>query len=1240
MPVGRFLVATLVLLPLGLAWGEDPAPSPPAPAASGPASAATALEDAFLPKHELHVPEFLGGHPEADGRGVVVAILDTGVDPGHPRLAKTSTGETKLLDLLDATDDGIVDTTRPAELVDGHVLGATGRWLTVGSHATAGKKAFLGRIDATDVLPPELLGRLKTKRQERLAEAVRRAKEAGAPVSPDRTGEPEPLAAARRTAETEAREQLPDATPAFDVLVAERGGGYVVVIDTDADGDLTNERELRDFSVAQEWVTLRDDTELNVGVRPDADGRHVRLLFDGGGHGTHVAGIVAGFEAPGSPANGLAPGARILAIKVGNSRWGGPTTNFSIARALDWAGRRGAKVVNLSFGGPSFLGDAGTPDARAADEAVERYGLLCCFSAGNEGPAFSTVGSPATARRVLSVGAYLAPPTMRVSYAQIGPDPGERMFGFSSRGPLPGGDLGVTVVAPGAAWSTVPSWQLVRSENMNGTSMAAPQASGAAAVLLSAALAAGVPAPPARALRAIRAGARPVPGLLPCEQGAGLLQVDRAFEALVRMKDAPEERELRARIVNPTGVGGGIYERDVSTAAPFDRDVALSVVWPRSVANDARTAFERRLVVATDAPWIEVPPRVGLNADGGSLVVRIDARALPEGLHQALVTLSDPARPDDGPELTVPVTVVRAAAADRTGHWRDELALQPGDRVSRFVRVPLGASKARVRATLKEGSRDTMTLALAALDAWRRQEERESDGRSDLVPGQASERSLDVLAGTVLEVALFSHWNQNGPAKVDLDLTFEGPVSPDSSLEAGPGEDVVLVRLASPLESFRGRLEARVSQSVERPEVSREVKEDGAGPLFGGDRLWVSTQRFSIRLRRGDTVEVVPLGTHGLDEQREDARWRVLDPAGRVVKKEVIDGSFTLDGLPEGLYRVEYETPTWGRAAADAGLAGFEVRRAREGASATVYPTADLAAEGTGADASVDLPAGSARSVAIRLPGLEGGKRYVGSVDVIGREGRTRLSIPLVVDRRTEPAETTPATASDALVAALKDRATTIADDPSASADERTAASLQAAKALEMRADDLELEILALRLLVAPGRAPADAKPPELAALAERLEKAIGRLDKTKADDRPRLGRLLALRATLRRREAKATEASADLAEARFLLPESDTDLRALRVAWGLEKDGDLRDALAAAKGLRDDLPTDFARAASVVDVLLRLGWHAVAAAELRAWPERFPTRTSEGLAYAAKVRAGGGNPAPRTLEALSAGAP
>ena len=62
----------------------------------------------WMPLRATGVEAFLRDHPEYDGRGVLIAILDSGIDPGVAGLGTTSTGEKKILDLRDFSGEGRV----------------------------------------------------------------------------------------------------------------------------------------------------------------------------------------------------------------------------------------------------------------------------------------------------------------------------------------------------------------------------------------------------------------------------------------------------------------------------------------------------------------------------------------------------------------------------------------------------------------------------------------------------------------------------------------------------------------------------------------------------------------------------------------------------------------------------------------------------------------------------------------------------------------------------------------------------------------------------------------------------------------------------------------------------------------------------------------------------------------------------------------------------------------------------
>ena len=56
--------------------------------------------------------KFLADNPNSDGRGVVIAVLDTGVDPSIPGLTRLPDGGVKVIDVQDCTGQGDVELTR------------------------------------------------------------------------------------------------------------------------------------------------------------------------------------------------------------------------------------------------------------------------------------------------------------------------------------------------------------------------------------------------------------------------------------------------------------------------------------------------------------------------------------------------------------------------------------------------------------------------------------------------------------------------------------------------------------------------------------------------------------------------------------------------------------------------------------------------------------------------------------------------------------------------------------------------------------------------------------------------------------------------------------------------------------------------------------------------------------------------------------------------------------------------
>lgn len=256
-----------------------------------------------------------------------------------------------------------------------------------------------------------------------------------------------------------------------------RPAGTDFGVDGDRDGNPTS------YSAA-DLVVAVVDTGIDAG-HADLDGGKVigwydavggsPAAFDDNGHGTHVAGTIAGTGDGNAAYRGVAPGAALVGVKVLDGSGSG--TWDQVLAGIEWVihnkAAYGIEVISLSLGGGTCA-DGSDSISLAIDAAVDA-GIVAVVAAGNSGPGACTVGTPAAARKAITVGAAA--------------DPGEGGFhqaGFSSRGPTGDGRVKPDVSAPGVAIMSARASSGTGYVAYNGTSMATPYVSGVVALMLDA----------------------------------------------------------------------------------------------------------------------------------------------------------------------------------------------------------------------------------------------------------------------------------------------------------------------------------------------------------------------------------------------------------------------------------------------------------------------------------------------------------------------------------------------------------------------------------------------------------------------------------------------------------------------------------------------------------------------------------------------------------------------------------
>ncbi|MEE1818055.1 S8 family serine peptidase [Streptomyces sp. SP18ES09] len=643
-----------------------PAPGPKTPA-----------KNPYNPSYETGAVDFVKDHPKADGRGVTIGILDSGVDLGHPALQKTTTGERKIVDWVTATD--------PLTEGDGtwraQVTPVTGPVFTASAQswkAPAGSYQF-----------------------SRFSEAV--------------TAGGDPKGDINRDGDT---------TDVFGLLYDPAAG--TVRVDTDQNNDFTDNAPMKPYKDGYQVgyfgtdnpatevvekspfvVEIRKDVPMDplggtwVGQKRD----FVNIGLVESSHGTHVAGITAAHGLFGGKMNGAAPGAKIVSARA--CTWSGGCTNTALTEGMtDLVVNRGVDIVNMSIGGLPQQNDGDNVRSRLYTRLIDQYGVQLVISAGNEGPGINTIGDPGLADKVISVGAAVSRDTWAANYGSAVTKK-YAMFPFSSRGPREDGGFTPTITAPGSAVNTIPTWQpgsgvpeagytLPAGYGMlNGTSMSSPQAAGASALLISAAKQKGIALSPLTLRTALTSSAQRIPGVAAHEQGSGLMDIEEAWESIkdgATAHDYKVEAPVDTVIFPAPHTGTGVYDREgglkVGQKRVYDVTITRTSGPNRPIEHELDLKYNDGTFRILGDDEIDLP----LNKP---VTVKLQARAATPGAHSVILEADDE-RTEGVDKQILATSIVSADLAGPGYGFSATGSVQRNSSTSYFVTVPQGAKTLEV----------------------------------------------------------------------------------------------------------------------------------------------------------------------------------------------------------------------------------------------------------------------------------------------------------------------------------------------------------------------------------------------------------------------------------------------------------------------------------------------------------------------------------------------------------------
>ena len=538
------------MLPADAASPTDPA-SLPADTVWPPVLSDRPLSNRYSPIGDLRAIEFREENPTFDGRGVTIAQIDMFPDMLLPELQTAYTLDGRPVPKIEVYRN-VLD----PEIED------DGRWIDMDDMVEASGGTFTYR-DSTYTAPRDGVFRIALF-DESKADSAGVFGFQGLDLDVNRDGNPE------------------GSSHFFAVLWDESTGD--VWVDTDQDFDLTDESTLGEYDERGEFgVFGTDDPDTPVresvgfGVQIDADKERVALNLGIARHGTLVVGASVGSRGENGRFDGVAPGARLAAVGEGGSAYGQTEATIVAAAhpSVDVIYFEQSSNITHNY----LLRDGRLVPSVIADRLVERYGSSI-LSPTHNFPVLGAIDDIVMGRGVIGVGGHEGKDNFFMNHG-VRVEHDDLLLITGGYGPMGDGTLKPDIISPSNYVSTsqgfvdgraIPGlFELPPGYTIaGGTSTATPTASGAVALLISAARQSGMEVDPYTIKYAVQRGARYVPNIAAYKQGNGVISVAGAWAILQELHAGgmTVDIESRSSIVTPYShmlptphEGFGLYER-------------------------------------------------------------------------------------------------------------------------------------------------------------------------------------------------------------------------------------------------------------------------------------------------------------------------------------------------------------------------------------------------------------------------------------------------------------------------------------------------------------------------------------------------------------------------------------------------------------------------------------------------------------------------------------------------------